>query len=74
MGTYPLIERPTPLFDILKERPTFILDEPLAKKIDGGNLLPEKGTGLLTGRAGERRAGKPRTLRERLERHKLLSK
>lgn len=31
--------------------------------------LPEKGTGLETGRAGERRAGKPRTEAERERRH-----
>lgn len=73
MGKYPFIERPTPLFDLLKERPTFVLEEPLVKRIDGEGL-PQKGYGLLTGRAGERRAGKPRTFRERLERHKFLSK
>jgi len=31
--------------------------------------LPERGTGLRTGRAGERRAGKPRTEEERRRRH-----
>jgi len=31
--------------------------------------LPERGTGIKTGRAGERRAGKPRTEAERRERH-----
>lgn len=38
----------------------------LAKK---KSKLPEKGTGLETGRAGERRAGKPRTETERERRH-----
>jgi len=32
--------------------------------------LPPRGTGLLLGTAGERRAGQPRTEEERLERHK----
>jgi len=32
-------------------------------------LLPPRGTGLVTGRAGERRLGKPRTEEERLARH-----
>ena len=31
--------------------------------------LPERGTGLATGRAGERRAGKPRSEEERRRRH-----
>lgn len=31
--------------------------------------LPPRGTGLLTGRAGERRAGEPRTEGERRKRH-----
>ena len=31
--------------------------------------LPPRGTGLLLGTAGERRAGRPRTEEERLERH-----
>ncbi|MBA7716429.1 hypothetical protein ES703_125502 [subsurface metagenome] len=39
------------------------------KKKDKSETLPEKGTGLKNGRAGERRAGKPRTEKERRERH-----
>jgi len=31
---FPLIERPTPVFDVLKRRPTIILDEPIVKKIN----------------------------------------
>jgi len=31
--------------------------------------LPPRGTGIITGRAGERRLGKPRTEEEREERH-----
>jgi len=31
--------------------------------------LPKRGTGLTTGRAGERRGGVPRTYEERLARH-----
>ena len=31
--------------------------------------LPKRGTGLRTGRAGERRYGEPRTEEERLARH-----
>ena len=34
-----------------------------------GQELPPRGTGLITGRAGERRGGKPRTEEERRERH-----
>jgi len=34
MGIYPLIERPTPLFDLLKRRKTLILKKPLARYID----------------------------------------
>ena len=34
--------------------------------------LPPRGTGLLLGTAGERRAGQPRTEEERLERHKQV--
>ena len=34
--------------------------------------LPPRGTGLLLGTAGERRAGQPRTEEERLERHKQI--
>ena len=34
--------------------------------------LPTRGTGLLTGRAGERRYGNPRTYDERVARHKKL--
>lgn len=72
MGTLPLIDRPTPILDVLKERQTIFLEKPLITLLDGE--LPSRGTGLLTGRAGERRAGKSRTLRERFERHKRLSK
>ena len=35
--------------------------------------VPERGTGLKTGRAGERRKGKPRSLHERIERHRKTS-
>jgi len=31
---FPLIERKTPVIDLLSKRPTIILDEPLVKKID----------------------------------------
>ena len=34
--------------------------------------LPPRGTGLLLGTAGERRAGQPRTEEERLERHRQI--
>lgn len=34
--------------------------------------LPPRGTGLLLGTAGERRAGQPRTEEERLERHRQV--
>ena len=34
--------------------------------------LPPRGTGLLLGTAGERRAGAPRTEEERLERHRQI--
>lgn len=34
-----------------------------------GSMLPPRGTGLITGRAGERRAGQPRTEEERAKRH-----
>ena len=34
--------------------------------------LPPRGTGLILGTAGERRAGVPRTEEERLERHKQI--
>jgi len=74
MGKLPLIERPTPVLDILRERPTLILEEPLVKRLDGEDILPPRGTGLLRGTAGERRLGFPRTLKERLERHKMLTK
>ncbi len=37
---------------------------------EGGCIdVPERGTGLITGRAGERRKGKPRTEEERSIRH-----
>lgn len=35
--------------------------------------LPERGTGLTTGRAGARRGGTPRTYEERLARHSSFS-
>ena len=38
----------------------------------GMNQLPPRGTGLLLGTAGERRAGQPRTEEERLERHRQV--
>jgi len=43
----------------------------LAMLADSGKKreLPERGTGLRTGRAGERRMGKPRTEEERRRRH-----
>jgi len=31
---YPLIERKTPVIDLLKERPTLILDQPLVTKLN----------------------------------------
>ena len=34
-----------------------------------GQALPPRGAGLVTGRAGERRGGRPRTEEERRERH-----
>lgn len=34
--------------------------------------LPPRGTGLILGTAGERRAGQPRTEEERLERHRQI--
>jgi len=61
MGTLPLIERPTPIMDILKERQTVILEKPLITLLDG-HQLSTKGTGLLRG--GERKGGK---LRERFK-------
>jgi len=64
------------VLDALKNRPTLILDEPLAKAFDvpkGGvvipQLLPPRGTGLKTGRAGERRAGDRRGFLDRMKRH-----
>ena len=38
----------------------------------GQAQLPPRGTGLILGTAGERRAGVPRTEEERLERHKQI--
>lgn len=64
-----LTDRPTPLYDALKSRPLLILDQPLVGMLQG-QILPTKGTGLITGRAGERRGGKPRTFIERLKRHR----
>jgi len=40
--------------------------------LGGMNQLPPRGTGLLLGTAGERRAGQPRTEEERLERHRQV--
>lgn len=34
--------------------------------------LPKRGSGLKLGSAGKRRRGKPRTLKQRLERHRKL--
>ncbi|MHC1627625.1 MAG: hypothetical protein ACXQTI_02180 [Candidatus Nezhaarchaeales archaeon] len=31
---YPILDRKTPILDVLKRRPTFILDEPLVKKLN----------------------------------------
>lgn len=42
-----------------------------APKVSSGpSGLPERGSGLSTGRAGDRRMGKPRTDSERAERHR----
>jgi hypothetical protein len=35
MGMYPLVKRPAPVFEVLKNRPTVVLKEPLAKKLNG---------------------------------------
>ena len=72
MGTLPLIDRPTPVMDILKERPTLVLDQPLITLVDG--KLPARGTGIIRGTAGERRAGSPRSFLERVKRHQILGK
>jgi len=35
VGMYPLVKRPAPVFEVLKNRPTVVLKEPLAKKLNG---------------------------------------
>lgn len=35
MGKYPLVKRPATVFELLKGRPTIILKDPLAKKLNG---------------------------------------
>lgn len=58
MEGFPVIERPTPLFDLLKERPTVFIDEPLLKgtksgksgkfgKMLQGKMIQGKGFGIL---------------------------
>lgn len=44
------------------------------KKKEDDDDLPDRGTGLDTGRAGPRRKGKPRTDEERRKRHKEQTK
>lgn len=42
------------------------------RQIESQSELPERGTGLITGNAGQRRGGEPRTDEERLERHNRI--
>lgn len=53
MGTFPLIERPTPLYDLLKTRPTVLLDKPLIASMDGAG-----GTSKLGGKLRGKLSGK----------------
>lgn len=64
MGKVPLIDRPTPLMDILKTRPTFVLDQPLIVMLDGGSSskilggkLGSKLGGLGSGKVGSSFSG-----------------
>lgn len=47
--SFPFIDRPTPVVDVLKQRPTVILDTPIVSMATGGKTSKSalKGLGLM---------------------------